>query len=152
MTTLHEPHVLAIIADTTKVIEGDIVWQPEDNVRGAQQFRVRVTSVERSDLVLRGWFNHSSGKLSYTLFTPQVGRIYGLDLGANHNNEDGERLIGTHKVRWTPEDRDKRAYVPEDITAEWWEPVVVWEQFCAEANLTHTGTMIGPIHEEEVLQ
>ena len=41
--------------------------------------------------------------------------------------------------------------MPEDITAEWWEPVVVWEQFCAEANLTHPGTMIGPIHEEEVL-
>ena len=61
-------------------------------------------------------------------------------------------MVGTHKVRWTPEDQDKLAYLPEDITAEWWEPVVVWEQFCAEANLKHTGTMIGPIHEEEVLQ
>ena len=151
MTTLQEADVVAIIADTTKVVQSDIVWRPDESIRGAQQFRVRVSSAERNDLVLRGWFNHHSGKLSYTLLTPQVGRIYGLDLGANHNNENGERLIGTHKVRWTPEDQDKRAYVPEDITAEWWESVVVWEQFCAEANLTHTGTMIGPIHEEEVL-
>ena len=39
MTTLQEFEVIAIVAGTTKVIEGDIVWQPEDNVRGAQQFR-----------------------------------------------------------------------------------------------------------------
>lgn len=151
MTTLTEADVLAIIADTSKVIEGDIAWRPDENIRGAQQFRARVTSVARGDLVLRGWFNNHTGKLTYTLFIPQVGRIYGLDLGANHINENGERLIGTHKIRWTPEDLDKRAYVPEDITAEWWEPHIVWEQFCAEANLKHTGTMIGPIQEEEVL-
>ena len=35
MTTLQESDVVAIIADTSKVVEGDIVWQPEDNVRGA---------------------------------------------------------------------------------------------------------------------
>ena len=151
MTTLQEADVVAIIADTTKVVQSDIVWRPDESIRGAQQFRVRVSSAERNDLVLRGWFNHHSGKLSYTLLTHQVGRIYGLDLGANHNNENGERLIGTHKVRWTPEDQDRLAYKPEDITAEWWEPDTVWEQFCAEANLTHAGTMMGPIHEEEVL-
>lgn len=151
MTYFTEAEVTAIIEDTSKAVEGDIVWQPDENIRGAQQFRTRVSSAERSDLVLRGWFNNHTGKLTYTLFIPQVGRIYGLDLGANHTNENRERLVGTHKVRWTPEDQDKCAYVPEDITAEWWEPVVVWEQFCAEANLTHTGTMIGPIHEEGVL-
>ncbi len=148
---LTEAVVNAIVADTTKVIESDIVWEPDENIRGAQQFRVRVGSVERRDLVLRGWFNHLAGKLSYTLFVPQFGRIYGLDLGANHKNKNGEWLIGTHKVRWTPEDLDKRAYAPEDITAGWWEPGIVWDQFCTEANLRHTGTMIGPIHEQEVL-
>ena len=113
MATLQESDVLAIIADKSKVIEGEIIWQPDENIRGAQHFRVWVTSGKRNDLVLRGWFNHSSGKLSYTLFTPQVGRIYGLDLGANHTNENGERWVGTHKVRWTPEDHDTRAYVPK---------------------------------------
>ena len=70
MTSLQEADVLAIVAGTTKVIEGDIVWQPEDNVWGAQQFRMRVTSVERNDLLLRGWFNNHAGKLTYTLFIP----------------------------------------------------------------------------------
>ena len=35
MTYFPEAEVTAIIADTSKVIQGDIVWQPEDNVRGA---------------------------------------------------------------------------------------------------------------------
>ena len=149
MTTLNESVVLAIIADTTKAIEGDIEWQRQRTMGQAQRFRVPVTSQQREGLILQGWFSPAARKLSYTLFIPGHGRIYGLDLGAEHVNPDGERLVGTHKVRWTSEHEDRLAYVPEDITAEWFEPILVWQQFCAEASLSHEGTMVAPTHEEE---
>jgi hypothetical protein len=40
--------------------------------------------------------------------------------------------------------RDKEACIQSDITALATGPVAVWEQFCAEARLTHNGTMNSP--------
>ena len=150
MTTLSESDVLAIVADTGKVIEADIVWEPQSAMRFAQQFRASVSSDRWDGLMLQGWFSPAARKLSYTLFIPEHGRIYGLDLGAEHINPDGERLRGTHKVRWTEEHEDRFAYTPEDITAEWWQPTLAWQQFCAEAHLRHAGTIVGPVGAEEV--
>ena len=39
MTYFPEAEVTAIVEDTSKVIQGDIVWQPDENIRGAQHFR-----------------------------------------------------------------------------------------------------------------
>ena len=150
MTTLSESDVLAIIGDTSKVIEGDIEWQAQTTMRHAQRFRVPVSSEVWDGLMLQGWFSPAARKLSYTLFIPEHGRIYGLDLGAEHVNPDGERVVGTHKVRWTAEHGDRLGYVPADITVDWSEPVLVWQQFCAEANLSHVGTIVAPTHWEEM--
>ena len=150
MTTFSESDVLAIIADTGKVIEGDIVWEAHSTMRLAQQFRMPVSSNVWEGILLQGWFSPVARKLSYTLFTPEHGRIYGLDLGAEHVNPGGERLVGTHKVRWTAEHGDRLGYVPADITVDWSEPVLVWQQFCAEANLSHVGTIVAPTHWEEM--
>ena len=151
MTTLSESDVLAIIGDTSKVIEGDIEWQAQSTMRPAQRFRAPVSSEVWDGLMLQGCFSPAARKLSYTLFIPEHGRIYGLDLGAEHVNPDGKRLVGTHKVRWMAEHGDRLGYVPADITAEWSEPVLVWQQFCAEASLRHTGTMIEPMNAEEMM-
>ena len=61
----------------------------------AQRFRVPVISERREDLVLQGWFSPAARKLSYTLFIPEHGRIYGLDLGAEHVNPQW-RTAGRH--------------------------------------------------------
>ena len=75
----------------------------------------------------------------------------GLDLGrVTHRNPSSECLVGTHKHRWTDVHGDKQAYQPEDITAEWYEPVQVWEQFCAEIKLEHDGTLPAPFVQEEL--
>ena len=44
MTTLSESDVLAIVADTGKIIEADIVWEPQSAMRFAQRFRVEEVS------------------------------------------------------------------------------------------------------------
>ena len=70
MTTFNESDILAIIADTTKAIEGDIEWQRQRTTGHAQRFRVPVTSQRWEGLILQGWFSPAARKLSYTLFTP----------------------------------------------------------------------------------
>ncbi len=49
-----------------------------------------------------------------------------------------------HKHRWNEPVQAREAYVPLDITGGVDEPVLVWEQFCREAFITHSGTLYDP--------
>lgn len=156
MYSINETDVASIIADTSKVIEGDIVWRRKGR-RGRQHtFRADIRSDSGLELYIDGYINPRSRKLSYTLvlkdpLPSQSRRIYGLDIGREHENK-GEGMVGaTHKTRWRDHHRDKWAYAPPDITAPWSDPVLAWTQFCAEANLRHIGTMRAPAHQEEML-
>ena len=143
--TLSQQDYRTIIEDTTKVIPGDIVWEGHQN-SPAREFRIDIDSSEGYPIFVKGWYNSYAGKLSYAIIHRGINhRIYGLDLGAEHRNPDG-RLVGEkHKNYWVPGYRDKWAYVPEDITAPWHQPLGVWRQFCAEAKLTHSGTISQPV-------
>ena len=138
--TLSQSEYEAIIADDTKIITEDIAWQPSNNPQ-AQIFRVDVES--ENPLFVQGWYNPFSGKLSYTIVHRDVGRIYSLDLGRGHNNPDGQPVGDKHKNYWRDGHTDW-AYVPQDITAPMNRPTEVWEQFCTEANIRHTGAMGSP--------
>ncbi len=142
----------AILDDGTKRIEGDLRWRNDEDHSPAQEFRVQVFSEPGWPLTVIGWWNPRSGKLSYTMRHDAAGRILGLDLGRRvaHRNPSSERLYGTHKHRWTDRFRDKQAYIPDDITAEWDQPVEVWQQFCSEVRITHLGTMDYPSLQEEL--
>ena len=139
-----EQDVQAILADETKRIEGNLAWQPDPSHIPAVTFRVSVGSEPDWPLTVHASWNPKAGKLGYTLLFQGEGRIYALDLGAPHRNPGGERVGDVHKHRWTDEFRDKWAYAPEDITATWDQPVEVWRQFCAEANIRHAGTLRVP--------
>ena len=136
-----------IIADNGKVIGEDITWTADTHAY-AQKFRVEVNS--EYPIFVNGWYNPFSGKLSYAIIHRSVGRIYGLDLGAEHRNPDRQLVGEKHKNYWLEGHRDKWAYVPEDITEPWSNPVAVWEQFCAEANLRHLGSMSLPAVQTEM--
>ena len=142
MTIFSESDALTLIADGTKVIERDIVWQPHPTILPAFQFTAEVNGGGTLSLVIAGWFNPAMEKLTFALIARGIGRVYGLDLGRKHLNPDGEMVGETHKHRWTSEHRDRWGYVPVDITADWSDPVTAWQQFCAEANLSHAGTMV----------
>ena len=141
--TLSQLEFDAIIATKTKRIEGNIFWGSDLN-QLARKFRIDIDSDEGYPVFLQGRYNPYSGKLSYTFIYRGVGRIYGLDLGAEHINPDGSAVGETHKNYWKPGSRDKWAYEPKDITHPWSCPVEVWKQFCAEANLEHRGVMYPP--------
>ncbi len=141
--TLSRQEYEAIISDGTKHITGDIDWVGQPNAP-ARQFRVDVDSEADHPIFIKGWYNPNSGKLSYALIHRAMGRIHGLDLGADHCNPNGEYVGEKHKNYWVPGYRDKWAYVPDDITETWNRPVAVWGQFCAEINLRHDGTLREP--------
>ena len=137
--TLRQEEFEVILKDDSKTIQEDIVWM-EDSLWF--KFRTEVqTNSGNYQLSIRGTYNPIIYALSYHVICPPYGRIYGLDLGKDHKNPDGELVGEKHKHRWSEIYRDKQAYVPSDITASVDNPVKVWKQFCKEAVVRHDGTM-----------
>ena len=149
--TLDQQEYDAIINDNTKVIAENIEWEGHRN-SPARGFRVEIDSDAGYPIFVKGWYNPHSGKLSFSIIHRTVGsRIYGLDLRAEHYNPDGKPVGEKHKNYWGPGSLDKWAYMSEDITATWNNPVGVWRQFCVEANLRHTGIIQHPNTPGEIL-
>ncbi|MGM3308602.1 DUF6978 family protein [Anabaena sp. WFMT] len=147
-----------LIVDSSKCIQGDIIWDKNKRNPPAYEFRVNIISDASYPLIVKGWYNYFANQLSYSIihcdFEGQ--RIYGLDLGKDHQNPDGVKVGRKHKHRWLNQyfkdklNRDKfigdtKAYVPDDITALANDPIGVWHQFCLESKIIHHGTMQQPI-------
>jgi len=133
-----------IINDASKRIESDIAWDEDEDHSPAVEFRAEIASEAGYPLFVKGSYNPLTEKLTYALIHRGAGRIYALDLGQDHRNPNGQLVGEKHKHRWDENVRDKDAYVPTDITAPATEPVNVWQQFCAEARITHNGAMKSP--------
>lgn len=133
-----------IIADQSKRIDGDIRWEEDEDHSPSVEFRAEVLSDTGWPLFVRGSYNPLIPSLTYVLILKTLGRVYALDLGKDHHNPQCDQVGDKHKHSWTEQYRDKEAYVPADITAPASDPVQVWKQFCAEANLTHNGSLMAP--------
>ena len=94
--------------------------------------------------MLKGRYNPAAETLTYALILKTEGHIYGLDLGKDHHNPECEHVGEKHKHRWSERDGDKRAYVPDDVTASVSDPVSVWKEFCTEAGIRHEGVLQPP--------
>ena len=152
---LSDPEFENLLADPTKKIAHNIRWTLSDSHDGAQGFVVAVQSEAGWPLRITAWWNPESRKLSYALVHDDAGRIVGLCLGrgiVHHRPTCGRGRAakrrcdcprGTHKHLWTEQFGDQWAYAPPDITAGPDDPVAVWQQFCAEINLTHRGILLG---------
>jgi hypothetical protein len=130
-----------ILADETKRIDGDLSWKQDEDHSPAVEFRVEVTNQAGYPLFVFGRSNEAAGTLSYLLIHRSTGRIYGLDLGADHHNPSCSLVGEKHKHRWTDQYADKEAYAPGDITETAANPIVVWQQFCKEAKIVHNGVL-----------
>jgi hypothetical protein len=133
-----------MLADTTKRIEGDIVWQEDEDRSPCLEFRAEIQSDSGWPLFVRGSYNPLIPALSYVLLLKTTGRIYGLDLGKDHHNPQCQQVGEKHKHRWSEQFRDKEAYAPDDIAAPASDPAAVWVQFCGEAAIMHQGRMTPP--------
>lgn len=133
-----------LLDDASKLIDGDIIWQEDEDHSPCLEFRAEVRSTNGWPLFVRGSFNPLIPALSYALILQTSGRIYGLDLGKDHHNPQCNQVGEKHKHRWTDKYRDKEAYDAVDIIASAVDPVAVWTQFCKEAKITHQGRMTPP--------
>jgi len=140
----------AMMSDPDKVIDGDLTWGEDEDHSPALEFRTRILSSAGYPLFVVGRVNPYADTLSFTLIHQTSGRVYGLDLGADHHNPTCQRVGEKHKHRWTEQYRDKEAYNPVDITEPLVNPVQVWKQFCAEAAINHRGVLHPPHIQEEL--
>ncbi|MGL6281068.1 MAG: DUF6978 family protein [Microcoleaceae cyanobacterium] len=142
--TLGQAEFESIINNTSKHIDGDILWKNDLQHELLVKFKADINSELDCSLYIVGTYNLMTLSLSYHLIFPPYGRIYALDLGKYHRNPDGQMIGEKHKHRWSEIYRDKQTYEPEDITATQDNPVAVWEQFCQEAIIIHNGIMNNP--------
>jgi hypothetical protein len=141
---------VAILEDSSKRIEGNILWREDEDHSPAVEFRAEILSDGGWPLFVRGSFNRLAGTLTYALILKTEGRIYALDLGKDHHNPQCMQVGEKHKHRWSEQLRDKEAYLPDDISARVADPVAVWEQFCTEAKIKHNGKLAPPFLQEEL--
>jgi hypothetical protein len=134
----------ALLLNPTKQVEGDISWAEDEDHSPAVEFRAEVRSDVGYPLHLIGRYNLVAKTLSFGLVYRQVGSVYRLDLGKDHQNPDSSRVGRKHKHKYREGYADKWAYQPPDITAEIDDVPLVWRQFCAEASIVHTGDIAKP--------
>lgn len=133
-----------LLADATKHINENIIWEEDEDHSPTVEFRAEVISRVRYPIFVKGSYNPVALTLTYALIHRSYGRIYALDMGKDHHNPSCSNVGRKHKHRWNEALRDKEAYVPDDITALVSDPLDVWLQFCKEALLTHNGVMYPP--------
>ena len=148
--TLTQQAFEALLADADKRVVGDIEWHRDEDHSPARVFRADVVSQHGYPLFVNGRWNPKAGTLSYALIHRGVGRVYGLDLGAEHHNPDCKLVGETHEHRWTEAFRDKVATGLAGKTVAWDRPSEAWTRFCSESAITHRGRMHAPLVQREL--
>jgi hypothetical protein len=135
-----------ILNDSTKIINGDIRWQKDEDHSPTVEFFVSVDCESGYPLRIRGSYNVKCQNLGFSMILGGNGRIYGLDIGTDHRNPKplNGNIGKLHKHIWKNAYKDKYAYVPDDITAGANEVLKAWQEFCVEAKITHCGTFEEP--------
>lgn len=146
-----EAELVALLADMSKAINGDISWSEDEDHSPAVEFRAEITSQAGYPLFVRGSYNPLAQTLTFAIIHASSHRIYALDLGKDHHNPTCNNVGEKHKHRWSDQFRDKEAYLPNDITQSATNPVAVWKEFCAEAKITHNGVLHPPPAQQRSL-
>ena len=123
----------ALIADSTKRIDGAIVWN-QDKQGIVFEFRVRVVSESGDQLFVKGSHNRKLGKTSYTLYTTE--RIFGVDYDRAHGNAGN-----FHVHKWDSEKQKCLAESAEASTIIGRDPQQLWKWFCDLTSITHNGAL-----------
>jgi hypothetical protein len=89
---MNDQEVAAILADTSKRIEGDLEWVEPTPGCAWVKFSAVVENDEGRPLQVSGSYGRLNKKISINLLHPSLkGRLYGLDIGGAHAFPDLER-------------------------------------------------------------
>lgn len=127
----------ALLADSGKVIEGDITWSQDKSLSYVTGFSVKLESQSGYPLTIRGSYNRVVKKISYTLIGPNGFRIFAVDYDRKHGDAgkfhvhswDGTKCVAT------------KATAPMKVAHD---PATLWKWFCEQAGIEHKGTFGTP--------
>lgn len=138
----------SFLLDQTKYISQNIEWEDKMNHQSMFTFRVEIFSEISSYNTFLNGNCHPRTKnniaITYAIINKTSGeRIYALDVnGTPHKDPvSNTRLSGNHKHKWHPSYGASHAYFPDDIDFASSDPILIWKQFCIEANISHRGYM-----------
>ncbi|HXG33898.1 MAG TPA: hypothetical protein VNJ11_11070 [Bryobacteraceae bacterium] len=136
---LNEAEVASVL-EKAKWIEEDVEWRRRP---GYQEFSVEVRSESVGHaMVLKGVITEATGYFKLHLFAGSQ-PIVMLHAGKVHHNPDCEKLHERiHKHVWTDAYREKRAYVPTELTVSDWASV--FHGFLRECNIGFRGRFVAP--------
>lgn len=139
----------AILADDSKRIVGDIVWESAGGHADARRFDVHVSSDAGRDLVVQGYFRPSKRKLALSLIAAGR-RVAGVDFGSNvrHRNLSGTRVTGPHLQFWSEQTGEVEARPLPEAAPDRDQPAEVWAWMCERLGILHLGDMIPPDDDE----
>jgi hypothetical protein len=123
----------ALIADSTKRIEGGIAWTQDKN-GVVFEFRIRVLSDPGDQLSVKGSHNRKLGKTSYTLYTTD--RIFSVDFDRRHGD------AGNFHIHVWDAAKQKCVAAKVDDSAEIGkDPLRLWKWFCDKTQIVHNGAL-----------
>ena len=131
------------MSDKTKKIVENITWVGDKKKSEIVKFGVPVVSDSNYPIFVDGSYNRYLNRLSYKIIHREIGRrIYGLDMGKNHRNPDGELVGENHIHKWSEEYEDRKAYSAQEcVSSPATKPKEVWKEFCQEVNINFQGLM-----------
>jgi hypothetical protein len=134
---------LAILADTTKRIDGDIVWRQHPDITYSVSFRVEVVCSVDRNIVLAGYYNRENKKFYLTLFRRSDGKpFFRLCMESGHHNPSCTQAGDPHLHHWDDEEGDKIAEAATFSTDGGVRDI--WREFCRAANIIHNGILQSP--------
>jgi hypothetical protein len=132
----------AILADTTKRIEGDIVWRAHPDIDYAVSFRVEISCSVDKGIVLAAYYNRENNKFYLNLFRRTDGKPFlRLCNESGHHNPSCIQAGDPHLHHWDDEEGDK---IAEGVTLGKTDMQGIWREFCRIANITHNGILQSP--------
>lgn len=133
---MNEEELETLIA-SRKTVEDDVIWRRDQDHSLGWEFRVDCILEEHTMMVVGSCCKIAS-VVTFAIIHRPHGRVYGLDIGKDHRNQDGSMVGEKHKHKIKDGDINY-AYEPIDITAKPDDLRTLWQQFCAEANIEHSG-------------
>ena len=136
-----QSEALAIIADTTKRIDGDIVWRQHPDITYAVSFRIEI-ELDSGKIALAGYYNRENKKFNLAMFRLGERPFVRLCMESEHHNPSCSDAGDPHLHQWDDDNGDKIAgQVAFNVDGEMSD---IWRAFCDWANIIHNGVFESP--------
>lgn len=128
-----------------KTIVADIEFQPNQGIATSLTFRgVKVDNALGYDIELIGFYKPAIPAVVFTFVVGGVGPICRLCVNNTVHGDEGRTHKHSLKEETCPKDNLPHAVARGDFDLNSQTVQDIWDRFCAEANIIHSGTLAEP--------